>query len=141
MLMWDRMLVKIWNSISPRESSQAQRMTDVIGRIISVNPEVKKALVTAYIDRCTVNQNIAFAQWRQFFRENQCKHNLIQNNLSAEMECRDVFYEIQKSYHAKTLRRKMVDVLQKQPAVTQKTLWNDMLAEVVVKTQNKKKTV
>ena len=52
MLMWDRMLVKIWNSVSPRSSSGAQRITEIIGRLLAVDPECKKAVATAYIQRC-----------------------------------------------------------------------------------------
>ena len=86
--MWDRMLVKIWNSVSPRSSSGAQRITEVIGRLLAVDPEVKKAVATAYIQRCAVNYGIAFSQWRLYFRENECRHDFNQSNLSIELECK-----------------------------------------------------
>lgn len=51
-------------------------MTEVLGRMISVDPMVKEMVAAAYIDRCIANYNIAFSQWRLYFREKECKHNL-----------------------------------------------------------------
>lgn len=47
--MWDRILLRIYSSVSPRMTTQAQKITDVVGRIISIDPNVKREVVTAYL--------------------------------------------------------------------------------------------
>ena len=52
MKMWDRILLRVYNSVSPRTTNQAQKITDVVGRMISIDPAVKKEVATAYMQRC-----------------------------------------------------------------------------------------
>ena len=61
MLLWDRILLRIYKTVSQRQTNQAQKISDVVTRIMSIDPHVKREVVTAYIQRCEANYTIAFS--------------------------------------------------------------------------------
>lgn len=47
-----------------------------------------------------------------------------------EQEGRDVYYELQKHHHSVFMRRRIVEILYKQPAISTKTLYHELLSEM-----------
>ena len=108
------------------------RVTEFIEKLKAIKPDTKFEVLTSYIQRCIFNYGIAFGQWRSYFRESVCKHNSNQEMQSLQEEFKIVYHEIQKNNHSKTMRKKIVEILSKQPMVSSKVLWNDLFADVAI---------
>ena len=105
LLHWDKTISSLVKNIGNLKSSRSSKnsnfnqLVELLIKMRGIQKPLKLKIAKAFIRRCSLIYEIAFAQWRMFFRSNGVRHDMLQELIDSKLKIlKTTSGEIKKQY-------------------------------------------